>query len=56
MVARVAFGRDYYEDIRNYQLRGWTTERIARELGMSRSSLYRIIARYEQEKGWNAKS
>lgn len=46
MAGRAAFGRDYYDDIRALKRRGLTAEQIAKELGMSRPTVFRIINRY----------
>lgn len=35
---------DYRDDIRILQGRGWTAERIARHLGMSRATYYRLLS------------
>lgn len=56
MAARERFGRDYYIDIRHHRLKGWTDRRIARELGMSRATLYRIVARYSDNRKDQRKS
>lgn len=36
--------RDYRADIRILQERGWTAQRIARHLGMSERTYYRLLA------------
>lgn len=46
MAARVSYGLDYYEDIRALRARGLTYEAIARRLGMSRSTVHRILQRH----------
>lgn len=43
MAGRKAYDRQtYLEDVRTLRARGWTWQRIARELGLSLSTLYRI--------------
>lgn len=44
MAGRNAFDRpSYLEDIRDLKARGLSMSEIARELGMSRDTLYRIV-------------
>lgn len=43
MAGRKAYDRDsYLADVRTLRARGWTWRRIARELGLSLSTLHRI--------------
>lgn len=45
MSGRPAFERESYrQDINSLRRRGWTDDRIARHLGMSRATLYRIVS------------
>lgn len=46
MAGRAVFDESYYVDVRALQQRGFTQARIARELGMSRSSVYRLLDRH----------
>lgn len=44
MAGKPAYHRpSYKQDIRNLRARGWTWDRIARHLGMSRMTLWRIL-------------
>lgn len=43
MAGRKAYDREsYLEDVKRLRARGWTWRRIARELGLSLSTLHRI--------------
>lgn len=45
MTGRPAYDRSSYrQDIRVLRSRGWTDDRIARHLGISRATLYRIVS------------
>lgn len=48
MAGRAVFDESYYEDVRRLQQRGYTSSRIARELGMGRATVYRLINRHRR--------
>lgn len=47
MAGRAVFADEsYYQDAKHLLERGYTRERVARDLGMSRKTLYRLLTRY----------
>jgi IS30 family transposase len=48
MAGRATFDASYVDDITILRRRGVPADRIARQLGMSRATVYRLIKRYQE--------